>query len=81
MSKCMYQECCCEATMTIPCIIGPKEIKYYIHVCNYHFYLLTRPEPFVSMELKLEKDNRDGLSNLEMKVKEELNELRRLRRN
>ena len=76
MSKCMYQECCCEATTTIPYIIGPKEIKEYIHVCNYH--LLTQPEPSVSMGLKLEKANTDELSNLERKVKVELNELRNL---
>ena len=79
MSKCMYQECCCEATTTIPRFIGPQKTMECIHVCNYHFHLLTQPEPFVSMELKLEKENRDGLSNLERNVKEELNECCRIR--
>ena len=69
MSKCMYQECNNEATMVIPCVIGPKEIKEDIHVCNYHWFLLTKPQPFtVSVEFKEEEI--DCLSNLEEQVKE-----------
>ena len=68
MSKCMYQECNNEATTTIPCFIGPQKTSEYIHVCNYHWFLLTRPKPFtVSVELKKEKI--DCLSNLEEHVK------------
>ena len=77
MSKCMYQECNNEATMTIPRFIGSQKTKECIHVCNYHWFLLTKPQPFtVSVELKKEKI--DGLSNLEEQVKEELNEYRRI---
>lgn len=55
MSKCMYQDCCCEATTTIPCIISPKEIKQDIHLCDYHYFLISQPEPFtVSVELDKE---------------------------
>lgn len=48
--------------MVIPCIIGPKEIKEDIHVCNFHFHYLRQPEPFVSYEmlvLKTEEDNKN----------------------
>ena len=55
MSKCMFQDCNCEATMTIPCVIGPKEIKENIHVCDFHFNLMRQPEPFVSMELNIKE--------------------------
>lgn len=69
MSKCMYQECNREATTTIPCFIGHQKTMECIHVCNYHWFLLTRPQPFtVSVELKKEKI--DHLSNLEECVKE-----------
>ena len=78
MNKCMCQECNKEATKTIPCFIGPQHTKECIHVCNYHWLLLTRPQPFtVSFELK--KEEIDGLSNLERTVKEELNEYCRIR--
>ena len=62
MSKCMYQGCNNEATMVIPCIIRPKEIKENIHVCNFHFHYLRQPEPYVSYEmrvLKTEEDNKN----------------------
>ena len=52
MSKCMIQDCICEATITIPCTIGTKEIKEYIHVCEFHFNFLRQSETFVSIELK-----------------------------
>ena len=55
MSKCMIQDCMCEATITIPRTIGTKEIKEYIHVCEFHFNFLRQPEPFVSIELKESK--------------------------
>ena len=55
MRKCMFQECNNEATMIIPCFIGPKEIKEDIHVCYFHFHYLRQPEPFISMEIKEEK--------------------------
>lgn len=47
MSKCMYQNCDCEATKTLPCIIGPKEIKEDVRVCNFHYNLLTQPKPIL----------------------------------
>ena len=73
MSKCMYQECNSEATMTIPCFVGPQKTRECINVCNYHWFLLTQPQPFtVSVELK--KEEIDGLSNLERTVKEGLDE-------
>ena len=57
MIKCMFQDCNCEATKTIPCIICPKEIKEDIHVCEFHFNLMRSPEPFViSMDIKGEKN-------------------------
>ena len=69
MSKCMYQECNNEATMVIPCIIGPKEIKEDIHVCNFHFNYLRQPEPFVSYEMRVlkteEEKKNDRLKELE----------------
>ena len=55
MSKCMFQECNNEATMIIPCYIGPKEIKEDIYVCYFHFHYLMQPEPFISMKIKEEK--------------------------
>ena len=69
MSKCMYQECNNEATMVIPCVIGPKEIKEDIHVCNFHFNYLRQPEPFVSYEMRVlkteEEKKNDRLEELE----------------
>ena len=59
MSKCMYQECNNETTMVIPCIIGPKEIKEDIHVCNFHFHYLRQPEPFVNYEMRVLKTEED----------------------
>ena len=59
MSKCMYQECNNEATMVIPCVIGPKEIKEDIYVCNFHFHYLRQPEPFVSYEMRVLKTKED----------------------
>ena len=55
MSKCMYQECNCEATMIIPRTIGPKNIKEDIHVCEFHFNELRKPEPFVSVSIRGER--------------------------
>ena len=55
MSKCMYQECNNEATIVIPCFIGPKKTRECIHVCNYHFHYLRQPEPFVSYEMRVLK--------------------------
>ena len=55
MRKCMFQECNNEATMIIPCFIGPKEIKEDIHVCYFHFHYLRQPEPFISMKIKEQK--------------------------
>lgn len=55
MSKCIFQECNNEATMIIPCFIGPKEIKEDIHVCYFHFHYLRQPEPFISMKIKEQK--------------------------
>ena len=55
MSKCIFQECNNEATMIIPCFIGPKEIKEDIYVCYFHFHYLRQPEPFISMKIKEEK--------------------------
>ena len=69
MSKCMYQECNNEATTTIPCFIGPKKTRECIHVCNYHWFLLTKPQPF-TVSVKLKKEEIDCLSNLEEQVKE-----------
>lgn len=57
MNKCMYQDCNNKATTIIPCVIGSKKIKEDIHVCNFHFYLMTRQEPFVSMEMRKENEN------------------------
>ena len=69
MSKCMHQECNNEATMVIPCVIGPKEIKEDIHVCNFHFHYLRQPEPFVSYEMRVlkteEEKKNDRLKELE----------------
>lgn len=55
MSKCMYQGCNREATMTIPCAIGPKELKEDIQLCDFHFNFIRQPEPFVSMELNVKE--------------------------
>ena len=69
MSKCMYQECNSEATMTILGFVGSQKTRECINVCNYHWFLLTQPQPFtVSVELK--KEEIDYLSNLEELVKE-----------
>ena len=69
MNKCMYQECNNEATMVIPCVIEPKEIKEDIHVCNFHFNYLRQPEPFVSYEMRVlkteEEKKNDRLEELE----------------
>ena len=53
MSKCMYQECNCEATMIIPRIIAPKNIKEDIHVCDFHFNELRKQEPVVSYSMEI----------------------------
>lgn len=58
MIKCMYQDCDCKATITIPGIIGPKKLKEDIHVCEFHFNLMRQPEPFVSMEI-IKEDEKD----------------------
>lgn len=52
MSKCMYQGCTCEATITIPCTIGPKELKEDIQLCDFHFNFIRQPEPFVSVSVR-----------------------------
>ena len=49
--KCMFQNCECEATINVPYVIGPKEIKEDIHICSFHFNTLRQTEP-VSMSLK-----------------------------
>ena len=59
MSKCIFQECNNEATMIIPCFIGPKEIKEDIHVCYFHFHYLRQPEPFISMKIKEQKGDHE----------------------
>lgn len=61
MSKCIFQECNNEATMIIPCFIGPKEIKEDIHVCYFHFHYLRQPEPFISMKIKEQKGTTNGI--------------------
>lgn len=50
----MFQGCDNEATITIPCAIGPKKIKEDIRVCNLHFHLMRQQESFVSAELRKE---------------------------
>ena len=72
MSKCMYQECNNEATMTIPCFIGPQNTKECIHVCNHHWFVLTKSQP-VSVSFEIHKDK------LEERNKEKLNEYCRIR--
>ena len=58
MSKCMYQECNNEATKTISCFIGPQKIREYIHVCEYHWFVLMKPQPF-SMSFEINKERRN----------------------
>ena len=52
MIKCMFQGCACEATNTIPCTIGPKELKEDIQLCDFHFNFIRQPEPFVSVSIR-----------------------------
>ena len=53
MSKCMYQECNNEATKTISCFIGSQKTRECIHVCDYHWFVLTKSQPVsVSFEIK-----------------------------
>ena len=56
MSKCMYQECNNEATKIIPCFIGPQKIRECIHVCDYHWFVLMKPQLF-SMSFEINKEN------------------------
>ena len=72
MSKCMYQECNNEATKIIPCFIGPQNTKECIHVCNYHWFVLTKSQP-VSVSFEMHKDK------MEERNKEKLNEYCRIR--
>ena len=57
MSKCMFQGCTCEATNTIPCAIGPKELKEDIQLCDFHFNVIRQPEPFVSVSVRSKGGN------------------------
>lgn len=57
MSKCMYQECNNEATKIIPCFIGPQKIRECIHVCDYHWSVLTKSQP-VSVSFEINKEMR-----------------------
>ena len=41
MIKCMFQECNCEATKTIPCTMGSENTKIDICVCDFHHKLMT----------------------------------------
>ena len=59
MSKCMYQGCTCEATITIPCTIGPKELKEEIQLCDFHFNFIRQSEPFVSVSVRSKGGNRE----------------------
>ena len=58
MSKCMYQECNNEATKTISCFIGPQKIRECIHVCDYHWFVLMKPQP-VSVSFETNKERRN----------------------
>ena len=55
MNKCMYQECNNEATKTISCFIGYQKIRECIHVCDYHWFVLTKSQP-VSVSFEIHKD-------------------------
>ena len=59
MSKCMFQDCTHEATMTIPCVISPKELKADIRLCDFHFNFIRQPEPFVSVSIRSKGGNRE----------------------
>ena len=41
MIKCMFQECTCEATKTIPCTMGSENTKIDVRVCDFHHKLMT----------------------------------------
>lgn len=58
MSKCMYQECNNEATKTISCFIGPQKTRECIHVCDYHWFVLTKSQP-VSVSFEINKERRN----------------------
>lgn len=53
MIKCMFQECNCEATKTIPCVMGPENTKIDVHVCDFHRKLMTEKSACKSFSLEI----------------------------
>ena len=53
MSKCMFQECNCEATNTIPCTMGSENTKIGIHVCDFHHKLMTENSAYKSFSFEI----------------------------
>ena len=72
MNKCMYQECNKEATKTISCFIGSQKTRECIHVCDYHWFVLTKSQP-VSVSFEIHKEN------MEEKIRRIKNEYCRIR--
>lgn len=49
--KCMFQDCPFDATKTVPCEIGITGEHMDVHVCEFHYGILMKKEPMVSMEI------------------------------
>lgn len=53
MTKCIFQECNCKATKTIPCTMGRESTKIDAQVCDFHHKLMTENSAYKSFSFEI----------------------------
>lgn len=53
MIKCIFQDCNCKATKTIPCTMGIENTKIDAHLCDFHYELITEKRAYKSFSFEI----------------------------